>query len=61
MLGKLKVFNTINEFNLLDKNKFLHEIGLEILNDIRSGKALENPELLNRFALITFAVSTVEA
>ena len=28
--GKLKIFNTINEFNVLDKNKFLNELGNEV-------------------------------
>jgi hypothetical protein len=77
--GRLKVFNTINEFNQLDKNKLLDELGLnvcfefscealfltkffsifKIWSDITSGKALENPELLTKFCLITFAVSII--
>jgi hypothetical protein len=28
--GKLKCFNTINEFNQLDKNKFLDELGQKV-------------------------------
>lgn len=30
--GKLKVFNTINEFNVLDKNKFLTDSGNDVTN-----------------------------
>ena len=57
--GKLKVFNTINEFNQLDKNKLLDELGAEIWSDITSGKSLEDPDSLTRFCLITFAVKIV--
>jgi hypothetical protein len=28
--GKLKVFNTINEFNMLDKNKLLEQLGQDV-------------------------------
>lgn len=31
MNGKLKIFNTINEFNVLDKNKFLNELGNDVI------------------------------
>lgn len=53
--GKLKVLNTINDFNVLDKNKLLKELGKNIWEDIKSGKALDNTELLTRFGLIAFA------
>ncbi|CAF0732532.1 unnamed protein product [Brachionus calyciflorus] len=53
--GKIKIFNTINEFNVLDKNKLLDEFGNAIWNDIKTGRALDDPNLLIRFCLIVFA------
>nr|AWV66688.1 autophagy-related protein 7 [Brachionus koreanus] len=53
--GQIKIFNTINEFNLLDKNKLIDEFGQTIWNDIKSTKALDDPNRLNRFCLIVFA------
>ncbi|KAJ1547707.1 Autophagy protein 7 [Nowakowskiella sp. JEL0078] len=53
--GQLKNTNTIEEFKLLDKNKLFKEVGEQIWNDIKTGLALEEPHLLNRFLVITFA------
>ena len=53
--GKLKCFNTINEFNILDKNKTLDEFGRQLWSDMLSDKITDNPNLLITFCLIAFA------
>ncbi|KAL1117227.1 hypothetical protein AAG570_004554 [Ranatra chinensis] len=57
MEGKLINFNTSEAFKRFDKNSILENQGLEIQRAIEDGSALKNPEILNKFILITFAVS----
>ncbi|KAG9294887.1 hypothetical protein G9A89_003227 [Geosiphon pyriformis] len=54
-IGILKNTNTIEEFKSLDKTILFKETAEKIWLDIISGKAIENPWLLNRFLLVTFA------
>lgn len=53
--GKLINVNKIEEFSALDKKKLIVEEAETILCAIVNGQAIENPRLLNQFALITFA------
>ncbi|KAL2919148.1 Autophagy protein 7 [Polyrhizophydium stewartii] len=53
--GTLKNTNTIEEFKAVDKNSLLKTITLEIWQDILSGAAAQDPRLLGRFLLLTFA------
>ncbi|KAJ3047182.1 Autophagy protein 7 [Rhizophlyctis rosea] len=53
--GFLKNTNTIEEFKGIDKAKLLKDVSNRIWDDITSGKALDQPELLTRFLLLTFA------
>lgn len=48
--------NTIEVFKDLDKQATINEFGKKIWSDITSGAALEDPSLLSRFILLTFAV-----
>ncbi|CAG8494260.1 7433_t:CDS:10 [Ambispora gerdemannii] len=54
-VGTVKITNTIEEFKSLDKQALFKTTTEQIWNDIVSGKAIENPSLLTRFLLITFA------
>eukprot|EP00039_Didymoeca_costata_P001914 m.56210 g.56210 ORF g.56210 m.56210 type:complete len:686 (-) comp11025_c0_seq2:1628-3685(-) len=53
--GKLYNTNTIEAFRTLDIPTLAKEAALQIWQDIKSGEALKNPSLLNRFVLFTFA------
>lgn len=53
--GSLKNTNTLQEFKELDKNQYLRDRGLKLLEDIKTGKAVKDPSLLVAFTLITFA------
>lgn len=53
--GRIKVFNTINEFNSLNKNQILDELGESIWNEIQNERAVDDPRLLTTFLLINFA------
>ncbi|NXW28973.1 ATG7 enzyme, partial [Phaetusa simplex] len=55
--GTLYNTNTFETFKSCDKKSLLEKEANEIWEAIKSGAALENPMLLNRFLLLTFAVS----
>ncbi|XP_057260225.1 ubiquitin-like modifier-activating enzyme ATG7 isoform X3 [Pezoporus wallicus] len=54
-LGTLYNTNTFETFKSCDKKLLLEKEANEIWESIKSGAALENPMLLNRFLLLTFA------
>ncbi|XP_013097237.2 ubiquitin-like modifier-activating enzyme ATG7 [Stomoxys calcitrans] len=47
--------NTIEEFKTCDKNALLKEQGLKLLKDIQSDAVLDDPSLLARFFILSFA------
>jgi ubiquitin-like modifier-activating enzyme ATG7 len=53
--GLLHNVNTKEDFKNLDKNALLQTTALKIWEDINSGAAMRDPNLLGRFALLTFA------
>ncbi|KAI8816302.1 uncharacterized protein EV422DRAFT_546234 [Fimicolochytrium jonesii] len=53
--GTLQNTNTIEEFKNLDKNEAFQNAARQIWEDIVSGRAVEDPALLTRFVLLTFA------
>lgn len=53
--GSLVNTNTLDHFKEMDKKKLLDGVVAEVWAAITSGKALENPELLSPFLLLTFA------
>ncbi|OPJ75163.1 ubiquitin-like modifier-activating enzyme ATG7 [Patagioenas fasciata monilis] len=53
--GTLYNTNTLETFKSCDKKSLLEKEANEIWESIKSGAALENPLLLNRFLLLTFA------
>ncbi|KAJ3101700.1 Autophagy protein 7 [Phlyctochytrium planicorne] len=53
--GTLRNTNTIEAFKAIDKTEALASVGKQIWADIVSGAALQNPSLLTRYLLITFA------
>ncbi|ONH69343.1 Ubiquitin-like modifier-activating enzyme ATG7 [Cyberlindnera fabianii] len=53
--GYITNFNTIEEFKKLDKSTFIKDAGSQIYNDIITKKVLEEPSLLNKFEIISFA------
>uniref|UniRef100_A0A8D2KV62 Ubiquitin-like modifier-activating enzyme ATG7 n=1 Tax=Varanus komodoensis TaxID=61221 RepID=A0A8D2KV62_VARKO len=55
-LGTLHNTNTLEAFKSCDKKLLLEQAANEIWNAITSGDAMENPVLLNRFLLLTFAI-----
>ncbi|XP_048742795.2 ubiquitin-like modifier-activating enzyme ATG7 isoform X2 [Ostrea edulis] len=55
MPGMLHNTNTIDKFKECDKKDMLNQAGKGIWDAIVSGEALESPELLSRFLLLTFA------
>ncbi|KAI8811568.1 hypothetical protein BJ742DRAFT_706565 [Cladochytrium replicatum] len=54
-VGMLKNTNTAEEFKALDKAALFSECVGQLWEDITSGKAINEPHLLNRFLLISFA------
>ena len=54
-LGHILNTNTVEKFNELDKKALLEEEGNIIWQDIKSGKAIENPSLLVPFLMVAFA------
>ncbi|XP_071407009.1 ubiquitin-like modifier-activating enzyme ATG7 isoform X2 [Pithys albifrons albifrons] len=54
-LGTLYNTNTLETFKSCDKKSLLEKEANGIWESIKSGAALENPMLLNRFLLLTFA------
>ncbi|XP_063267580.1 ubiquitin-like modifier-activating enzyme ATG7 isoform X1 [Prinia subflava] len=55
VFGTLYNTNTLETFKSCDKKSLLDKEANEIWESIKSGAALENPMLLNRFLLLTFA------
>jgi ubiquitin-like modifier-activating enzyme ATG7 len=53
--GILYNTNTVESFNKLDKQSLLKAEANKIWEDIQSGKALEDPSVLPRFLVISFA------
>ncbi|KAG0337444.1 Autophagy protein 7 [Podila horticola] len=53
--GTLKNTNTIEDFKAIDKTLLFQSVVQQLWSDITSGYAVENPDVLNRFLLITFA------
>ena len=56
--GLLLNKNTLETFKNCNKIALLEELGQELWQSITSGEAMDNPALLSRFFLLTFAVST---
>nr|XP_060484208.1 ubiquitin-like modifier-activating enzyme ATG7 [Panthera onca] len=54
-IGTLFNTNTLEAFKAADKKLLLEQAADEIWEAIKSGAALENPVLLNKFLLLTFA------
>ncbi|XP_023561682.1 ubiquitin-like modifier-activating enzyme ATG7 isoform X1 [Octodon degus] len=54
-VGTLHNTNTLEAFKTADKKLLLEQAADEIWESIKSGAALENPVLLNKFLLLTFA------
>lgn len=54
-VGTLYITNTLEAFKAADKKLLLDQAANEIWESIKSGAALENPVLLNKFLLLTFA------
>ena len=55
--GYLINFNSASNFKDSNKNSIIEEYGSRIKQEITNGKAIDNPDLLNKFVLITYAVS----
>lgn len=53
--GTLRNFNTIEQFRQADKKELFSGVVAKIWADITSGEALQQPQRLNRFLLLTFA------
>uniref|UniRef100_A0A8C5XIA3 Ubiquitin-like modifier-activating enzyme ATG7 n=1 Tax=Microcebus murinus TaxID=30608 RepID=A0A8C5XIA3_MICMU len=59
-VGTLYNTNTLESFKTADKKLLLEQAADEIWESIKSGAALENPVLLNKFLLLTFAIQALE-
>uniref|UniRef100_A0A8C2RP61 Ubiquitin-like modifier-activating enzyme ATG7 n=1 Tax=Capra hircus TaxID=9925 RepID=A0A8C2RP61_CAPHI len=59
-VGTLYNTNTLEAFKAADKKLLLEEAANEIWESIKSGAALDNPVLLNKFLLLTFAIQALE-
>lgn len=53
--GVLYIMNTMDKFKDCDKKELLEETGHKIWDDIVSNRVKEDPSLLSRFLLLTFA------
>uniref|UniRef100_A0A8D1GGZ3 Ubiquitin-like modifier-activating enzyme ATG7 n=2 Tax=Sus scrofa TaxID=9823 RepID=A0A8D1GGZ3_PIG len=58
--GTLYNTNTLEAFKAADKKLLLEQAANEIWESIKSGAALDNPVLLNKFLLLTFAIQDLE-
>uniref|UniRef100_A0A8C3WW07 Ubiquitin-like modifier-activating enzyme ATG7 n=1 Tax=Catagonus wagneri TaxID=51154 RepID=A0A8C3WW07_9CETA len=58
--GTLYNTNTLEAFKAADKKLLLEQAANEIWESIKSGAALDNPVLLNKFLLLTFAIQALE-
>nr|KAF6419927.1 autophagy related 7 [Molossus molossus] len=59
-VGTLYNTNTLEAFKAADKKLLLEQAANEIWESIKSGAALENPVLLNKFLLLTFSIQDLE-
>uniref|UniRef100_A0A8C7EXL4 Ubiquitin-like modifier-activating enzyme ATG7 n=1 Tax=Neovison vison TaxID=452646 RepID=A0A8C7EXL4_NEOVI len=59
-VGTLFNTNTLEAFKAADKKLLLEQAADEIWEAVKSGAALENPVLLNKFLLLTFAIQGLE-
>uniref|UniRef100_A0A286XC96 Ubiquitin-like modifier-activating enzyme ATG7 n=1 Tax=Cavia porcellus TaxID=10141 RepID=A0A286XC96_CAVPO len=59
-VGTLHNTNTLEAFKTADKKLLLEQAADEIWESIKSGAALENPVLLNKFLLLTFAIHALQ-
>uniref|UniRef100_A0A8C0GYQ4 Ubiquitin-like modifier-activating enzyme ATG7 n=1 Tax=Chelonoidis abingdonii TaxID=106734 RepID=A0A8C0GYQ4_CHEAB len=59
-VGTLYNTNTFESFKSCDKKSLLEKAANEIWETIKSGTALENPMLLNKFLLLTFAIQALQ-
>jgi hypothetical protein len=57
--GTLLNKNTLEMFKSSNKIALLEELGQEIWQSIISGDALNNPALLSRYFLLTYAVNSI--
>lgn len=55
--GTLINKNTIEEFKECNKTEIIQKVGNIIWNCIENGEGVKNPSLLNRFLILSFAVS----
>ncbi|XP_074619592.1 ubiquitin-like modifier-activating enzyme ATG7 [Acropora palmata] len=55
MKGRLVNTNTVEGFRNCDKKELIHSVGQQIWESILSGQAVDDPSLLCKFVLITFA------
>ncbi|XP_057314332.1 ubiquitin-like modifier-activating enzyme ATG7 isoform X2 [Hydractinia symbiolongicarpus] len=53
--GSIFIKNTTEEFKNCDKKLLVKDAANKIVSDIKSGAVEKNPELLNRFLVLTFA------
>ncbi|XP_014785656.1 ubiquitin-like modifier-activating enzyme ATG7 [Octopus bimaculoides] len=53
--GLLYLVNTIEAFKNFKQKEILQTAAEQIFNDIKSGKAMENPNLLTQFIMLSFA------
>jgi hypothetical protein len=53
--GSLHNFNTFSDFKNFDRVKFLQNQVQTITDAIQSGDAIQHPEILNQFAVLSFA------
>lgn len=56
-LGHCVNKNTLEAFKNCDKNELLKEFGQQMLDDFRSGRAIEDPSLIMAFDVLMFTVS----
>eukprot|EP00111_Clytia_hemisphaerica_P010491 TCONS_00030654-protein len=54
-LGAIALKNTAEDFKSCDKKQLINDAAKKIFQDIQSGAVDQDPNLLNRFALLTFA------
>ncbi|XP_059800046.1 ubiquitin-like modifier-activating enzyme ATG7 isoform X2 [Hypanus sabinus] len=55
IFGTLYNTNTLQSFKSTDKKTLLEQVGKEIWEAIKSGRAIEDPSLLSTFLLLTYA------
>jgi ubiquitin-like modifier-activating enzyme ATG7 len=53
--GLLQNVNTVEEFKNFNKVDLLQKNGQRIIDDIKNGNVLSNPQLLSRFSILSFA------